>query len=569
MARCIHDNVVTASEYLTRSLVRMGVHHVFGVGGANIEDLYDAIYSAAHLRGILAKHEFSAATMADGYARVGAPLGVVMATSGGGALNLIPALGEAYASCVPVLALVGQSPASLEGRGAFQDGSGRAGSIDAEALFATVSVYCRRITHADALPRALHDALAAALGERPGPSVLLLPKDVQRAAVDPRAPAFDLLPSAAPRAPAADRVQAAAELLSHAQTVLVIAGDGVARHDSRCELSALAARLNAHVAVTPDARDAFDNCDPRFVGVVGVMGHPSVVKRLARADVCVAVGTRLPHLARAGIEAELTRRPLVSVHFEPSFVEGSPHVELIGDVNASLRALCASLGPCTSPAVALHPPEELVTTFLPGRRPRTLGFREALRAVAETLPEDANVFVDAGNTGASAVHWMHSPSRGRFVVALGMGGMGYSFGAAIGAAFANGRRTFVLAGDGAFYMHGLEIHTALEHRLPITFILFNNDAHAMCFTRECLYYGGDYSYNTFQPSELAAGLGMMFPSLRVLPARTPSEIGDSLRGAPSGPAVMSIRVDACEVPPFVPFLEAVTEIHEDRARKIG
>jgi acetolactate synthase-1/2/3 large subunit len=164
---------------------------------------------------------------------------------------------------------------------------------------------------------------------------------------------------------------------------------------------------------------------------------------------------------------------------------------------------------------------------------------------------------------------MRSPSRGRFVVALGMGGMGYSFGAAIGAAFANGRRTFVLAGDGAFYMHGLEIHTALEHHLPITFVLFNNDAHAMCVTREYLYYGGDYSYNMFQPSELASGLGMMFPSLRVLPARTPSEIGESLRDAPSGPAVMSIRVDACEVPPFVPFLEVITESHEDRARKVG
>ncbi len=231
MARCIHDDVVTACEYITRSLERMGIHHVFGVGGANIEDLYDAIHNAGNLRGILAKHEFSAATMADGYARVGAPFGVVMATSGGGALNLVPALGEAYASCVPVLALVGQSPASLEGRGAFQDGSGRAGSIDAEALFATISVYCRRITHADALPRALHDALAAMLGERPGPSVLLLPKDVQRAPVDPRAPAFDLLPVAARRAAMADRVQAAAELLLYAQTVLVIAGDGVARHD--------------------------------------------------------------------------------------------------------------------------------------------------------------------------------------------------------------------------------------------------------------------------------------------------------------------------------------------------
>jgi acetolactate synthase-1/2/3 large subunit len=162
---------------------------------------------------------------------------------------------------------------------------------------------------------------------------------------------------------------------------------------------------------------------------------------------------------------------------------------------------------------------------------------------------------------------MCAPSRGRFIIALGMGGMGYAFGAAIGAAFANNRRTYVLAGDGAFYMHGLEIHTAVEYRQPITFLLFNNDAHAMCFTREHLNYGGDYSYNLFKSSELAVGLGAMFPSLKVLPARTPSEIGEALRGACSGPAVMSIRVDAREVPPFVPFLEAMKVMDENRARK--
>jgi acetolactate synthase-1/2/3 large subunit len=297
------------------------------------------------------------------------------------------------------------------------------------------------------------------------------------------------------------------------------------------------------------------------------MGHRSVARWLARADACVAVGTRLPHLARAGLEAELTRRPLVSVHFEASFVDGAPHVEIVGNVKACLRALYARLRPSALRTIVALGPEERAAAFLPGVQPGTIGFREALAAVAEALPDDANVFIDAGNTGASAVHWMCAPSRGRFIIALGMGGMGYAFGAAIGAAFANNRRTYVLAGDGAFYMHGLEIHTAVEYRQPITFLLFNNDAHAMCFTREHLNYGGDYSYNLFKSSELAVGLGAMFPSLKVLPARTSSEIGEALRGACSGPAVMSIRVDAREVPPFVPFLEAMKVIDENRARK--
>ena len=246
---------------------------------------------------------------------------------------------------------------------------------------------------------------------------------------------------------------------------------------------------------------------------------------------------------------------------------GHREFELIGDVTTGLHALSARFSPRVALTVAPPVAGEVATMFLPGARSNTMSFREALQAVAATLPEDANIFVDAGNTGASAIHWVQSPSRGRFVAALGMGGMGYSFGAAIGAALFNGRRTFVLAGDGSFYMHGLEIHTAVEYRLPITFILFNNNAHGMCFTREYLYCGGNYSHNLFQPSELGAGLGAMFPSLKVLPAHTPLQIVEGLGGAPSGPAVMSIRVDACEVPPFAPFLQAMTAVNEDRARK--
>ena len=559
--------MLTASQYLTDSLKRLGVRHVFGVGGANIEDLENAIQSTAPMRYVLAKHEFSAATMADGYARVGASLGVVIASSGGGAANLIPALAEAFASCVPILALVGQPPAPLEGQGAFQDGSGRGGSIDMQALFAPVSVFCHRIRYSNEIPHALHDALAAAMGEQPGPSVLLLPKDVQGAAVEEHAVSLDASPSVMPPLPALDRITAAAALLGCARTVLIIAGKGVARHDARRELAEFAAQLNACVAVTPDGRDSFDNANPHFIGVTGVMGHAAVEESLARADACVAVGTRLPHLARAGLEAELAQRPLVSIHFAPSFAKGAPLVELIGDMRAGLRALCAHLGSRPRLPVAQPLSEHRDTMFISSVRPKTLSLREALGAVAAALPQDANIFVDAGNTGASAIHWVPSPSHGRFVVALGMGGMGYSFGAAIGAALSNGRRTFVLAGDGAFYMHGLEIHTAVEHGLPVTFILFNNDAHAMCFTRKCLYYGGNDTHYLFHPSELAAGMGVMFPSLKVLPARSAVEIRESLHAAQAGAAVMSIRVDPCEVPPFAPFVQAMTSRDENCARK--
>src|SRR5919206_4884680 len=121
-------------DHIVGYLAATGVPYIFGVDGANIEDIYDAAFFRDDITAVLAKHEFSAATMADGYSRSGAGLGVVAATSGGGCLNLIPGLGESLASRVPVLALVGQAPMALDGRGSFQDTSGLNGSLDALAL---------------------------------------------------------------------------------------------------------------------------------------------------------------------------------------------------------------------------------------------------------------------------------------------------------------------------------------------------------------------------------------------------------------------------------------------------
>ncbi len=168
-------------DHIVEHLARTDSEYIFGVDGANIEDLYDAAYFCSDITAVLAKHEFSAATMADGYSRSGAGLGVVAATAGGGALNLVPGLGESLTSRVPVLALVGQPATTMDGRGSFQDTSGRNGSLDAVALFSAVSVFCRRVMTPSDIITALPDAIAAARSG--GPAVLLLPKDIQQSMV--------------------------------------------------------------------------------------------------------------------------------------------------------------------------------------------------------------------------------------------------------------------------------------------------------------------------------------------------------------------------------------------------
>ncbi len=159
------DGRTRVVDYIVEHLARRGIRHVFGVDGANIEDLYDAAYSRPDVTAVVAKHEFSAAAMADAYSRAGGGIGIVAATSGGGALNTIPGLGESFASRVPVLALIGQPPATTDGRGSFQDTSGRGGALDGDALFSAVSVFCRRVL----TPADDRDRVAPGAGCRDGP----------------------------------------------------------------------------------------------------------------------------------------------------------------------------------------------------------------------------------------------------------------------------------------------------------------------------------------------------------------------------------------------------------------
>lgn len=560
-------------DHIVEYLATIGVDHVFGVDGANIEDLYDAAYFQAGITAVLAKHEFGAATMADGYSRSGAGLGVVAATSGGGALNLVAGLGESLASRIPVLALVGQPATTMDGRGSFQDTSGRNGALNAAALFSAVSVSCQRILAAADIVAALPRAISAA--RTGGPAVLLLPKNIQQDAVGStgRGTTDGHGARDVPPLPASvgDLHAIAQELRRAKGAVTIIAGEQVARDDARAELEQLRAELGALVATVPDAKDVAatsgfgSSC---ALGVTGVMGHPGVAEELATSAACLVIGTRLSMTARAGLEEALATVPTVSIGSAPPYLACThAHTD---DLRGSLRLLTEAVrdrgGPAGPHGSAASRRTELVPPPFAGPG---LRYRDIMSALDGALTDGDDIVVDAGNTGASAVHYLPVRRGGRFAVALGMGGMGYSFGAGIGMAFGranSGRppaRTVVVAGDGAFFMHGMEIHTAVHYRLPVTFVLLNNNAHAMCVTREQLFYDDLYSYNRFRPSRLGAGLAAMFPGLSSADVSDIEGFTAAVRAVRDvdGPAVVSVECAADEIPPFAPFLTNDSATH--------
>jgi acetolactate synthase-1/2/3 large subunit len=545
-------------DHIVGHLAAIGVDHIFGVDGANIEDLYDAAFFQPDITAVLAKHEFSAATMADGYSRSGGGLGVVAVTSGGSALNLVAGLGESFTSRVPVLALVGQPATTMDGRGSFQDTSGRNGSLNAEALFSEVSVFCRRVQTPADVASALPAAVAAA--RTGGPAVLLLPKDVQQSNV--RINGFMAEHGVDRPRRVGDPRPIVRVLRRVTGPVTIIAGEQVARDDARAELASLRAVLRARVACVPHAKDAAGT--PGFgsssaLGVTGVMGHPSVVEAVAGSALCLVVGTRLSETARAGLDDALAAVRTISIGSAPPYI-ACTHVHT-DDLRASLRMLTSALTGRERPT-GIRVPDAVSSTELnppafdgPGVR-----YRDAMSVLDRVLPDGVDIVVDVGNTGAAAVHYLPVRRGGRFAVALGMG---YSFGAGIGMAFsrakihARGGHVVVIAGDGAFFMHGMEVRTAVHYRLPVTFVLFNNNAHAMCVTREQLFYGDRYSDNRFAPSRLGAGLAAMFPGLPSVDVNDADGFSAAMRTAldVDGPSVVSIECAADEIPPFATFLE--------------
>jgi len=550
-------------DHIVGHLARIGSDYIFGVDGANIEDLYDAAYFSSDITAVLAKHEFSAVTMADGYSRSGAGLGVVAATSGGGALNLIPGLGESLASRVPVLALVGQPATTMDGRGSFQDTSGRNGSLNAEALFSAVSVFCRRVLTPADIVSALPSAIAAA--RTGGPAVLLLPKDIQQAVVGVNGyGGSDGRGFERQGARIGDPHAIVRALRRATGPITIIAGEQVARDDARSELEELRALLRAQVACVPDAKDVAGT--PGFgsssaLGVTGVMGHPGVADAVAASAVCLVVGTRLSVTARAGLDDAFAAVRTVSIGSASPYVPCTHvHTE---DLRGSLTMLTRALSG-RGRARGLRVPHFVADAELspPSFAGTGVRYRDAVVVLDRVLPDGVDIVVDAGNTGAAAIHHLPVRRDGRFAVALGMGGMGYSFGAGIGMAFgramSNGpsRRTVVIAGDGAFFMHGMEVHTAVQYQLPVTFVLFNNNAHAMCVTREQLFYDDLYSYNRFAPSQLGAGLAGMFPGLSSVDVADIDALPAALERAIAvdGPSVVTVECSADEIPPFAAFL---------------
>lgn len=571
------------SDALITTLRDWNLGYLFGVGGANIEHLFDSIHRLGHgrLHSVCAKSEIGAAFMADCRARTHRTLGVCCATSGGGMMNLAVGVAESFAESIPVLALVGQPPTRLHGRGAFQDSSGIGRTVNADVLWSAITKYQATVTDPDQFWTCLELAVRAALTGRPGPVALMIPRDLYDCEVGPRPSSLpdrleDFLKPAEPTAQSLHDLLAA---IDSARAPVLLLGSGVDRCTNPRAVRDFAQRHGINVVTTLASKNAFPNQDPLYLGMVGVAGEPSAHRFMNdEADLIVAVGTDLNIMTAQPIQKALQpeRTAVVNVDVAEALRVVNTALFLESDEGvafASLSRLCDA-------ATKRHrqPVELTALRYEPQLAPALPpeGFEQptnstnngllqsdALQQLQRFLPASGNIVFDAGNCAAAALHYLRVPAGASTTIALGMGGMGYAIAGAVGAQLgsAPGTRTMVLCGDGAFLMLGAEVNTAVQHQLPILFVVFNNNMHGMCVTRQQLYFDGRIEasrYPAVSIADLARGLGGKH-GLWVRSAGTSDELCTSLREyftCSNGPGVLELCLGAEQMPPFTPFLSS-------------
>jgi acetolactate synthase-1/2/3 large subunit len=570
------------ADALVTTLRDWDLQYLFGVGGANIEHVYDAVHrlGRGRFQTVCAKSEIGTAFMADCRARTHRTLGVCCATSGGGMMNLAVGIAESFAESIPVLALIGQPPTRLHGKGAFQDSSGVGRSVNADTLLSAITKHHATISEPGQFWPSLEAAVRTALSGRPGPSALLIPRDLYDCEVGPR-PSWlpDRLTELIGQSEASTTAIAGLfDAICAASSPVLLVGNGVERCSNPAAVVEFAQRLGIQAATTLSSKNSFPNDDPLYLGMVGMAGEPSAHRYFQeQADLIVAVGTDLNTMTSQPIQRALQADRLAVVNIDMSEVLRIVHPAIrveadAGIVFTKLHQLCDDThqvartpAPIRATRYAPRLADVLPQGNLAAMHPAsdTLLQSEALEVLQQFLPKSGHIVFDAGNCAAAALHHLRIPRGVTSTVALGMGGMGYAIPAAIGAQLGapSNSQTLVVCGDGAFLLLGSEVNTAVHHRLPILFVVFNNGMHGMCVTRQQLYFEGRIEgsrYPAISIADMARGLGSP-DRLWVGSAGTREELCQRLwehRARANGPGVLELRLQREEIPPFTPFLSA-------------
>lgn len=478
----------TGAQIIVECLLEQGVDTVFGYPGGAVLNIYDALYEYSDkIRHVLTAHEQGASHAADGYARTTGKTGVVIATSGPGATNLVTGIATAYMDSVPMVAITGNVAVDLLGRDSFQE-------VDITGITMPITKHNFVVKRVEDLANTIREAFRIAVSKRPGPVLIDVPKDIT-AAVTEYTPAER--PPASLPAMKEEAVQNAVQMLKEAKRPLIYAGGGVISSGSTEELIQLAEKLQAPVCCSVMGLGGFPADHRLFAGMIGMHGTYAANKATQEADLLLVAGARFSDRVAGDRKQFASQAKILHLDIDPAEIDKNVHTaySLVGDLKQLLGGLSQRI------------PEERHDAWLKemenwkaghpvppqdnGEYPDPMAIIDAVRA--RTCDDDIMV-TDVGQ------HQMWVAQRYRFnrprtfATSGGLGTMGYGLGAAIGAKVANpGRKVVLFTGDGSFHMNLNELTTLASYELPVVVMVMNNSVLGMVRQWQKLFYGYRFS----------------------------------------------------------------------------
>ena len=549
----------SGAEIVVKTLLDLGVDTMFGYCGGVVLPLFDKLYDAP-IRFIVPRHEQGGCHMADAYARASGKVGVVVATSGPGACNLVTGLATAMMDSVPLVALTGQVRTDLIGNDAFQE-------ADITGITRPVTKYNCLVKDVRDLERMIREAFHIASTGRPGPVLIDLPVDVEVAKWEMGSPAALDLPGYKVRTKGHSRqIAMAAEAINKSEQPVIYAGGGVIAANAGEALRALADKANMPVTMTLMGLGSFDQTRPQSLDMLGMHGAAYANYAVQEADLLIAIGARFDDRVTGKLAAFAPKAKVIHLDIDPASISKNVQVEIpvVGDARQILEELTG--------LVEYRPRQAWFDKIAQWKQRYPLVYDRTTPTIKPQYVIDEvwrHTSGQATITTGVGQHQMWTAQFYRFrhprqlITSGGLGTMGFGLPAAIGAQIALPGATVIdIDGDHSFNMTMTELATAVEHKLPIKVCILNNGYMGMVRQWQELFYGKRYSKSYLSNPDYASvaralgAVGMTCDKKDDLPKTVEQML------AQTQPCVVDFRVEREEnVWPMVPAGKSLEEMN--------
>ena len=555
------------SQIVIETLIEQGVTDVFGYPGGQVLNIYDELYKAQdRINHVLTAHEQGASHAADGYARATGKVGVVIATSGPGATNLVTGIATAMLDSVPMVAITGNVPTTLIGKDSFQE-------IDITGVTLPITKHNYFVNDINDLADTIREAFRIAKSGRPGPVLVDIPKDVQLAVTDyEKAEVVEAVPDKI----AKDKyIEKAAELINESQRPYIYIGGGVLGRDITDEVMAFAEKIGGYIGSTFMGLSAVPTDYERFLGMQGMHGHYASSMANKEADLVIGIGVRFSDRATGNTAKYVKNTQFIQLDVDISELDKNISVDVgvHGDLKNSLERICALVEKNDRPEWKekienLITEENAIAAMAEKKAVAKITPKQVMDIINEIKLDTTVVATDVGQHQMWAAQYLRFKKNRTFASSGGLGTMGYGMGAAIGAAFGSKERSVLITGDGSFGMNLNELATAVTYNVPLTIVLLNNGVLGMVRQWQTLFFGERYSNTVLGRKTNFAKLADAFGA-ESFTVDNPESFRDAFAKASQcdGPCLIEVLIDKDEfVLPMLPPGGSIDDIIVSKER---